>query len=169
MALVWVRAAGRLLLGMSRTFWAGVAGLWAGLIWWLSTHEGGTGDGTFWMMWLGNLAHAPLFGLLALWLALAAPRRAVGGWARLSRLDRTWIFVAVAAWGAMDEVHQSFVPGRDASVLDLMTDSAGALSVLAVAATAGLASASAVGVRRRLGLGILACLLTALSATLGSM
>jgi VanZ family protein len=40
---------------------------------------------------------------------------------------RTWLAGVLFAflWGASDEYHQSFVPGRDATVLDLMADVAG--------------------------------------------
>jgi VanZ family protein len=34
-------------------------------------------------------------------------------------------------WGGLDEVHQAFVPGRDASVLDGLADAAGVLIVSA--------------------------------------
>ncbi len=40
-----------------------------------------------------------------------------------------WIVAAAisAVWGVLDEWHQSFVPGRHASVLDALADVAGAL------------------------------------------
>lgn len=39
-----------------------------------------------------------------------------------------WLSVSIAVlWGALDEVHQSFVPGRFASVWDLLADTLGAL------------------------------------------
>lgn len=167
MGLSWVRALGGLFVRLPRGLWALVAALWAGLIWWLSTHEGGVGDGNHVMEWLNNLGHAPLFGLLALWLALAAPR--AGGWARLSAFDRSWIFLAVVVWGVVDELHQARVPGRDASVFDIGTDAVGALSVLAVAAAAGLPEATPASVRKRLALGLVACGLAALAATLETM
>lgn len=47
-------------------------------------------------------------------------------------------FLLTAGWGLLDEVHQSFVPGRDASSLDFVADLAGAaLAVALAAAVAG--------------------------------
>jgi len=44
-----------------------------------------------------------------------------------------WIFLLVALFGLSDEWHQSFVPGRDASVSDWLADLAGAALGLALA------------------------------------
>jgi VanZ family protein len=43
---------------------------------------------------------------------------------------RRIFFIAVllaTSWGALDECHQAFVPGRDASLLDVCADALGAL------------------------------------------
>lgn len=61
---------------------------------------------------------------------------------RWAGVGATWVLVACIAWGVNDEVHQSFVPGRDASVGDLVAD--------AVGATIAVWTASWVG--RRVGL-----------------
>jgi VanZ family protein len=72
-----------------------------------------------------KLAHAAAFGLLAaLWSWALAPRN-------LSVFAAAAIaFLAAKVWGVFDEVHQSFVPGRSADVLDAAADAAGACLVL---------------------------------------
>jgi VanZ family protein len=41
-------------------------------------------------------------------------------------------FMLTFAWGAIDELHQGFVPGRERSWLDLLADGAGAALVIAL-------------------------------------
>lgn len=64
------------------------------------------------------------FGTLAVlfWFGLSA----TGWW----RYLLAWGFATI--YGATDEWHQSFIPGRSASVYDVMLDSAGALVFLLV-------------------------------------
>lgn len=54
-----------------------------------------------------------------------------GGWRRpgrpLSWRDLTIAVLVVIAYGASDEFHQSFVPGRQVSAWDLLADSLGGL------------------------------------------
>jgi hypothetical protein len=96
--------------------------LWAGLIWWSSSTPG---DGSGWLSapWLDlpmldKVAHAGLFGVLAALLRYAGlPPRAA--------------FVAAVAWGAIDELHQAFVPGRTPELADLAADAVGAVVALA--------------------------------------
>jgi VanZ family protein len=66
------------------------------------------------------LAHAVFYAILGVFLArsLAAPR--VTTWKRILLLT-----ILVAAYGAFDEYHQSFVPGRDASAWDMLADGLG--------------------------------------------
>jgi hypothetical protein len=73
--------------------------------------------------------------------------------------------LVVFLWGASDEWHQSFTPGRDASVCDILTDFAGGVSaaILLRAAEEGAARARMVGL---VALAVLACALAALIATL---
>jgi len=67
--------------------------------------------------WAG---HFSLYGGLGLLMARAAFFR---GW-RLKHL--VWLGVALSAWAALDEVHQLFIPGRDAEVGDWAADTLGA-------------------------------------------
>lgn len=170
---LWSRllaGAGALALALPRPLWALVAVGWAGFGWFLSSRPGEDLPSSFLWSWAGNLAHAPLFGLLALWLALAAPRRPASGergpWARLARRDRLTILALVLAWSLTDEWHQSWVAGRDASVFDLVTDLVGAAVTLDVARAAGDPAATEAGLRRRMARGVLLCLGAALAATL---
>jgi VanZ family protein len=101
--------------------------------------------------------HAAGFGVLAgLWLralvpactsprladsrneTLAPPLQRQSGWPAgqsppLARA-RAWAFAATFAYAAVDEFHQSFVPGRTARVADVLIDAAGAVVALAVLA-----------------------------------
>ena len=57
--------------------------------------------------------------------------------AGFDRIGRPWGVVATvvsfaALWGALDEYHQSFVPGRDSSLKDLGFDIAGATAAALV-------------------------------------
>ena len=75
-----------------------------------------------------KLAHLTVFGLLCL-LTLRATH---GGLRPLAPGPAAWAFALVVAWGALDEVHQYFVPGRDASARDVVADALGAALALAV-------------------------------------
>jgi len=160
--LAW---SGAQLLRLPRPVYLVATGLWAGLIWYSSSRQGAPEVGTFWWSVLGNLAHAPLFGLLALWLALALPR--TSSWSRLSGRDRLVILAIVVAWAFTDEWHQSWVEGRDASWIDLCTDFVGAAATLDVARAAGNPVTTEAGLRWRLFRAALACFLCALAATIG--
>lgn len=60
--------------------------------------------------------------LAYLGLAMALAHALAGG----RRQRFLWAFVLAALYGISDEVHQAFVPGRDASALDWLADAAGA-------------------------------------------
>lgn len=82
-----------------------------------------------------DAGHAPLFGtgaLIALRLSLV--------WLRRRLPDRAWhyavAFAATVGAGAAAELHQHWLPGRDADPVDLLRDAIGAAAFLAVAATA---------------------------------
>ena len=81
--------------------------------------------------WRDKLVHLIEYGLLGLLVARAARLT----WPLL-RPGRALLLAVVltAGWGYVDEVHQAFVPGRDASAFDLGADAVGAvLGVLAYA------------------------------------
>jgi len=115
---------------------------------------------------LANLGHSFLFGTLCLLLAAVVLRPSVaGGWPRLAARRIVGLLAAVGAYGLVDEWHQSRVPGRSPSGLDLLTDLIGAACVLWIIAYLGRANAREGGLRARLFLGVLAC---AASAALGT-
>jgi VanZ family protein len=67
--------------------------------------------------------HLTAYGMLAalLWWALQGTG---------VRYPATWALVLAVLYGVTDEFHQSFVPGRDMSVSDLMVDLIGASAAL---------------------------------------
>jgi VanZ family protein len=77
-----------------------------------------------------KVAHFVAYGILsALWI-----RALHGGFTRL-RLRPTLAAVALTGlYGASDELHQYFVPGRDSSGYDLLADFGGAVAAAAVLA-----------------------------------
>jgi VanZ family protein len=77
---------------------------------------------------LDKAVHLGLYGVLG-WLAARAVWTRGGG-AR----DAAFAFVAIAVFGALDEWHQQFIPGRSMEFLDWVADSTGALAGVAVAA-----------------------------------
>jgi VanZ family protein len=81
-----------------------------------------------------KLVHAAMYGVLGVLLA-----RAAGMPVPLRTLGR--LLAGVVLFAAADELHQRFIPGRSADVLDGMADVAGA--------TVGFA-ATAVFLRRRI-------------------
>ena len=52
--------------------------------------------------------------------------------ARVTRPGATLALLIAIGYGAFDEAHQWFVPGRNADVLDLLADSAGAATAVVV-------------------------------------
>jgi VanZ family protein len=74
----------------------------------------------------GKLGHMTIFGVLTvlLWRALARTTSLHRPWA--------WALVLAIAYAFTDEIHQSFVPGRDPSLLDVGIDTAGAMISLAI-------------------------------------
>jgi VanZ family protein len=87
------------------------------VVFWLSSMSDVPGARYFWDKALHMVGYAGL-GLLAL--------RAFHGGFKTPRLTPTLLAAAtVILWGISDELHQSFVPGRDASALDVVADAIG--------------------------------------------
>lgn len=70
------------------------------------------------------LVHAAAYGILCLFLALSFVPARVATWNRVLLLT-----FLVTVYGVTDEYHQSFVPGRDASLWDVLADGAGGFIV----------------------------------------
>jgi len=94
---------------------------WMGAIYWLSSRPDLSTTGTAPVVQIAtNLAHLPLFaGLAFCWLKALSARQEVSWW----RCGLT--FLGTCTYAALDEWHQSFVPGRQASAGDFLVDLAG--------------------------------------------
>jgi VanZ family protein len=80
---------------------------------------------------LSNGGHFATYALLAfLWYRALGYVPALSVPARGSRL--LLAFLLAVLYGASDEFHQSFVPGRNANLLDLAVDAAGGVVALGV-------------------------------------
>ncbi len=71
-----------------------------------------------------KIIHCCEYGLFFL-LAMRAVSGVPIGVSRRSAY--VWAIVLTVIYGALDEYHQSFVPGRDADVYDLLADTCGAI------------------------------------------
>jgi VanZ family protein len=98
--------------GSSATRWLPVV-LWAGLIFALSSVPSLDSGLGAWDLGLRKLAHLVEYAVLGALLARALPE-----------LAALWAGIAYAA---SDELHQSFVPGRFGSLLDVAIDATGVL------------------------------------------
>ncbi|MBL8695170.1 MAG: VanZ family protein [Planctomycetes bacterium] len=117
------------MLGPS-TLWAFVF-FWTALISWLSaqpSHKDDPSGAAAHLLF--NSGHAPLFGFWASGVAFA-----IAAAVRRPLPDTGHCLMALAAtalFGAVDEVHQSYVPGRTSSWTDIVTDLVGAAISLAI-------------------------------------
>lgn len=157
-----LRAVGRFLLWMP---WPGVLlllGAWALLIWDLSSHAAPIPmhPNLAWEL-ASNLAHAPLFGILTLLVAALVLRERGGGWPAPRPARIALVLAGVLAYGLLDEWHQSRIRGRDASLLDVLTDVVGGAVVLWIVFTLGREDLRARTLLARLGAGALLCVASA--------
>lgn len=98
-----------------RSVFAALFAAWAATIWWLSSlSDPGGSLGVTLKDWL---AHG---------IAFAAGGFLARGTFRPPRHVALPIVICVA-WGIIDEWHQSFVPGRDPNIQDVMSDTIGAV------------------------------------------
>ncbi len=101
---------------MARTAVGVLAAGWMVVIFMLSSLPGSAVPGRF-----GTFGHFLLYAVLGSLYLLALPRT-WRGWAAVAAA------VALAsAYGATDEFHQSFVPGRMPDIADWLVDTGGAL------------------------------------------
>ena len=98
------------------------------LLWWSSSREPTPGPrdvpGILWR----NAMHVVAYAILGASLLMAmhsVPRRRLVG-------PGLWSFLIAIAYGIVDELHQSFVPGRVCSLADVFADAAGAALALAI-------------------------------------
>jgi VanZ family protein len=110
----------------SRRVWLGLFVIWVGALWWLSSgrQEFPVGQD---IVGIDKVYHFGYFGLGGLFLS-AFLYRWKGGkithWSRFLAAAVAGVFLI----GAMDEFHQSFVPGRSGNdPYDLTADALGAL------------------------------------------
>lgn len=159
-----LRAFGRGLLRVPRSLGFVPPLLWAGLIFFGSSQPspkiGPTGiAGPV----IENFAHAVEYGIFASLIALCVRREA--GWVVLERASVAWILVFIAVYAASDEWHQSFVPNRDATIYDVITDISGAASTLACIDALGRARDAGRVLAVRFVTGLAICLAAATLAT----
>jgi len=140
---------------------------WMGFIWFLSSQRLDTPGGAFGLWgFLGNLAHAPLFGFLALfWIALLLRGKGTG-WPRLGGRVAGLVMLLVGGYGVIDEWHQSSTGGRQSSASDVLTDVVGAVCVLWIVHVLGDEGVTEGALRRRLLAGVALCAVAAWLALL---
>jgi VanZ family protein len=104
--------------------------VWAGFIYYLSSIPSlNTGWG-LWDFILRKIAHMAEFGILTL-LLVRAWRRSISMLAPSGLLVISALFALLYA--VSDEFHQSFVPGRGPSVVDVLIDACGIMAAMCVA------------------------------------
>jgi VanZ family protein len=82
---------------------------------------------------VGGISDTYLHGVAYGGLALVALRAVAGGrWARVTGVSLVTAWTITTVYGATDEWHQMFTPGRTAELRDLRNDAAGAVVALAL-------------------------------------
>jgi VanZ family protein len=101
--------------------WAPVALLLAYEFWLSGRPPSGLPPLGPWFTGKDKVEHAAYFLLTGL-LAVRAARFGEG-WSRGK--TAVYLVLGAALWGCSDEIHQSFVPGRDVEIADVLADVAG--------------------------------------------
>jgi VanZ family protein len=91
---------------------------WMALIFFLSSRSDVPAPDLFWQQ--DKVFHLFLFGVLGLLLAFSLTPPAISSWRRV-----LLITALVTVYGVTDELHQYFVPGREASAWDVLADGVG--------------------------------------------
>lgn len=157
-----LRRAGLVLLALPAPLVWTLVVAWMGAIWLLSSRHGSDQTASSLRAVVANMAHAPVFGLLGLMIAAALLRpAAVAGWPAVDLRRGASVLAGVGIYAVIDEWHQSFVPGRSSSAMDVLTDLLGAGCVLWIVAYLGRGEASERGLGLRLLAGIAACTISA--------
>jgi VanZ family protein len=112
----------------------GLAALWAALIFWASSQPNPFPFVPEGILSRDKLLHAAAYAVLAGLLGAALAARGLGEGRAVALAA-----LLAAAYGASDEWHQSFVPGRRADLADLAADAAGAIAGAAAAVLASRA------------------------------
>ena len=160
----WFRRLGFTLLRVPRPVSFLFAAAWIGLIWWTSSKGPPPAPRSYsWRAVVGNFLHVPAYGFLAVLLVATLPR--TGAWPRPGWAARLWVVGTVFAYGIVDEWHQSHVPGRDLSVLDLATNVTAASVVVWIVSYLSRREATERGLGRRFAFGMALCSICALCAT----
>ena len=94
---------------------------WMVIIFWLSSRSELPAPSFFQYPYIDKLIHAIIFGILGFFYARSfRPRQEDANFTRV-----LLVTLMVAGYGGFDEIHQLFVPGREASLGDLAADTAG--------------------------------------------
>ena len=92
------------------------------------------GNGSTSQQIISNLAHIPAYALLTfLWLKTFERRSVAGYFSRISAL----ILIGMLLFAISDEIHQSFIPGRSASYIDVGLNITGILCGLSLFSAKG--------------------------------
>ena len=101
---------------------------WLATIAWLSSRPDlGTSESSPLVARVSNLMHVPLFAGLAYCLLKTLPAGGQTSWPRSGI-----VFLVATGFAALDEWHQSLVPGRFASVSDFLLDIIGVVAVILI-------------------------------------